>query len=336
LTKEIFVLKSVLRHVYKKEDLMNNWSKISGYLGLMFIMILGACAESKKAEPVMPIERPIELSGPKKRIGIFEFKNKSRYGQDKLSRAAVDVMYSELEKSGKFILYERAELAQLEREFDLIESGKINLATAAEPGKLTGIQAVVVGTISQFGIWEEAKDYGVYKKKTEIAEATVDIRVVNITTGRQIFAETGTGRTERELETVLGFGEKATFDETMADKALRAAISQFMNNLVRTVSELPWEGRVADVSREGGAEIVYVNAGRRSGMPASARLIIYRVTGTLTDPVTQEFLGYKKRKLGEAEVVDYTGEDASMARMITGGGVSRGDIVVLAKDAGKL
>ncbi len=301
----------------------------------LFLMLASGSCGSKKPKVVTPTESGPELSGPKKRVGIFQFKNKSRYGQDKLSWAAVDIMYSELEKTGMFILYERADLAQLEKEFDLIESGKIALQTAAEPGRLTGLQAVVIGTISQFGIWEEAKDYGVYQKKTEIAESTVDVRVVDITSGRQIFAETGTGRTERELETVFGFGEKASFDETMADKALRSAISQFINNLVREVSALPWEGRVADVSHEGGREMVYVNAGRLSNMPLGARLVVYRVTGTLTDPVTQEFLGYKKKPLGTAEVVDYTGEDACIAHMISGKGAARGDLVVMEKDSGK-
>jgi curli biogenesis system outer membrane secretion channel CsgG len=319
----------------RKEDAMKGSRWIILGSGIVLMLALGSCTGSKKPEVVTETAKAPGLSGPKKRIGIFQFKNKSRYGQDELSWAAVDIMYSELEKSGMFILYERADLAQLEKEFDLIESGKINLQTAVEPGRLTGIQAVVIGTISQFGIWEEAKDYGVYKKKTEIAESTVDVRVVDITSGRQVFAETGTGRTERELETMFGFGEKASFDETMADKALRSAISQFINNLVREVSALPWEGRVADVSHEGGKEMVYVNAGRLSGMPPGERLVIYRVTGTLTDPVTQEFLGYKKKPLGTAEVVDYTGEDVCIALMISGKGSARGDLVVLEKDAGK-
>ncbi len=306
------------------------WTMVIGILVL--VPLVTACQTAKKEQTVqlaVPAPMP-ELSGPKKRVGIFEFENKSRYGQRALSQAATDVLYSELEKSGMFVLYERAELEQLEKEWDLVESGRVNLSTAAQVGKLTGVQAVVVGTISEFGIWDEALDYGAYKKKTEIAEATVDVRVVDATNGRIIAAETGTGRTERELETVLGFGEKASFDETMADKALRAAITKFIDQLVRELNQMPWEGRVADVETSAGTELIYVNAGRKSGMPMGELLTVKRVTGKLTDPVTQEFLGYKTVPLGMAEVIDYVGEDVSIARMTSGSGAGRGDMVSLA------
>ena len=305
-------------------------------LGIMALVILplAGCGSGKKPEPtaapVVTPREPPSLSGPKKRVGIFEFENKSRYGQNQLSQAATDVMDSELDKAGRFRLYERSNLAELEKEHRLIESGRVNPATAARFGELTGIQAVVIGTITQFGIWEEAKDYGVYKKKVEIAEATVDVRVVDVTSGRVIFSDAGTGRTERELETVLGFGEKASYDETAADKALRAAIAQFMGRMVKAIDGIPWEGRVAEVDQVGGVERVYLNAGRRSGMQVGQKVVVKQVTGEITDPVTSEFMGYKTRDLGEGTVEELSGEDLSIARMKGAPGAKRGDLVVLA------
>ena len=84
-----------------------------------------------------------------------------------------------------------------------------------------------------------------------------------------------------------------------------------------------------DVDNVGGGEVIYINAGRTSGMPMGARLTVKRVTGKLTDPVTEEFKGYKTAPLGAAEVYDLTGEDVSIGRMISGSGVKRGDIVTL-------
>jgi len=299
-------------------------------------LLIASCAGSKKpaepaAAPVLTPRQEVSLSGPKKRVGIFEFENKSRYGQDRLSAAATDVIYSELDKSGRFALYERGNLKQLEKEHKLVEAGKVNPASAARVGELTGIQAVVIGTITQFGLWEEAKDYGVYKKKVEIAEATVDVRVVDVTTGRVFFSDSGTGRTEQELATVLGFGEKATYDETMADKALRAAIAQFMGRMVKAVDGIPWEGRVADVDQAGGGVRVYINAGRRSGMTVGQRIVVKQVEGQITDPVTNEFMGYKTRTLGEGKVEELSGEDLSIAGMNGNPEVKRGDLVLLAE-----
>jgi len=133
------------------------------------------------------------------------------------------------------------------------------------------------------------------------------------------------------MKTVLGFGDKATFDETMADKALRAAMGQFLDNLIAKVMALPWEGYIMDVEMVSGQEIIYINAGRTSGMPLGQILTIKRVTGKLTDPVTGEFKGYKTVPLGSAEVYDLTGEDVSIARVFTGSGVKRGDMVIQAQ-----
>jgi curli biogenesis system outer membrane secretion channel CsgG len=304
-------------------------------LGFAGVLAISSCGGAKKpiepaATPVITTRQEASLSGPKKRVGIFEFENKSRYGQGRLSAAATDVIYSELDKSGRFALYERSDLKQVEKEHKLVDAGKVNPASAARVGELTGIQAVVIGTITQFGLWEEAKDYGVYKKKVEIAEATVDVRVVDVTTGRVFFSDSGTGRTEQELTTVLGFGEKAGYDETMADKALRAAIAQFMGRMVKAVDGIPWEGRVADVDQAGGAR-VYINAGRRSGMTVGRKIVVQKVEGQITNPVTNEFMGYKTRTLGEGKVEELSGEDLSIARMNGNVEVKRGDLVLLAE-----
>jgi len=303
-------------------------------LGLALAVVLSCCEAKKPPELAQP--PAAKPAGPKKRVGIFAFKNKSRYGQDKLTQAAVDILYSELEKSGLFELYERADLAELQKEYDLIESGNVNPVSAAERGKLVGVQAVIIGSITQFGIKEEGKDYGVYQKKVEIAEATVDVRVVDTTTGKIITADSGTGRAEQTTETTLGFGSRASFDETLADKALRAAMDQFINGLIRRLEETPWEGRVADTDLQDGRQILYVNAGRKSSMPMAATLTVYRISGKITDPETGAFLGYKTQRLGTAQVFEFTGEDLSLARAEPGlAAVKKGDLVVFEQDAGK-
>jgi len=308
-------------------------------LTICLSFIIFSCAESKKPPEVTQPQGPApipKLTGPKKRVGIFAFKNKSRYGQNKLTQAAVDVLYSELEKSNLFNLYERADLAELEKEFDLIETKKVSPAAAAQKGQWVGVQAVIIGTITQFGLWEEAKDYGAYKKKTEIAECTVDVRVVDVTNGQIITADSGTGRTERSMETTFGLGAKGSYDETMADKALRDSIDKFIDNLIRRLNEMPWEGKVVDLDTSGSEQTVYVNAGRKSQMPKGAKLAVYQVTGKLTDPETGQFLGYKTRRVAAAEVFDFAGEDVSMARVTSGAGsISKGDIVKLEQDVGK-
>ena len=67
---------------------------------------------------------------------------------------------------------------------------------------------------------------------TREAEATVDVRLVDVATGRIIAAESGRGVVEAGSSQVLGVGATVGYDESMAGNALRAAISKFVDKLI--------------------------------------------------------------------------------------------------------
>ncbi|MBZ0252306.1 MAG: hypothetical protein K8I02_03110 [Candidatus Methylomirabilis sp.] len=293
---------------------------------------LGGCAERTPA-PSTGTQRPVESApggpvvaykGPKKRIGIVEFENKSTYGRGRLGQAASDVLLTELAKTGEFIVVEREKVSALLKEQQFGASGAVNPATAAKAGQILGLQAILTGSITQYGEKTEGVDYGLYKKKVQQADCVVDLRVVDATTGQILYAESGKGHYERELSEAFGLGQKGGFDETMADNVLRSAIVQFMDNVRRQLAYIPWRGRIAKVS--GGQ--IYLNAGRKTGLQLGDTLEVASLGEEIIDPDTQVSLGRAPGpKKGTLRVTGFFGEDGAIAAPVDGAGFKEGDQV---------
>jgi curli biogenesis system outer membrane secretion channel CsgG len=270
----------------------------------------------------------IMSQGPKLRVAVVRFKDKSAYGKGRLGGAAQDILTTELARADKFIMITRQDLDLLQDEQDLAKSGMVKAGTGAKTGEVMGVNAIVTGVVSQFGVKQKSATYLVGASKTQTAEATVDVRVIDATTGQIIFAESGTGVHESSSTQVLGIGGKTGYDETMEGKAFRAAVSKFIDNLIQKMAMIEWAGKVAAVD---GREVT-VNAGKKTGLVAGDRLAVYGEGREVIDPDTKMPLGRRPGpKKGEIEVVDFFGEDASIGKVLNGSGFAVNDIVRLAR-----
>jgi curli biogenesis system outer membrane secretion channel CsgG len=293
------------------------------------MVFMAGCASMPMgvAPPVSSEEPQYKIShkGPKKRVGIVEFENKTAYGQKKLGSSASDILATELFKTGAFIIVERERLNKVLEEQKMGASGAINPATAAQTGKVLGLNAIVTGSISEFGVKTEGVDYGIYKKKVQMADCSVDIRVVDSTTGQFLFAETGKGHFEREKKQVLGMGQKGGYDETLGTKVLRAAIVKFMDNLIQQLQTIEWTGRVASIS----GDKIYINAGRSIGLKAGDKLKVVELGEEIFDPETHVSLGRAEGGAkGTLTVTGFSGDKLTVASPDNGvGTIKVGDIV---------
>ncbi len=303
--------------------------------------LLGACAVSP---PITgPSEAPsapaagarrtgpapaIATAGPKLRVAVVRFQDKSAYGRGRLGAAVQDILTTELAKSGRFILVARGDdLDVVLDEQDFAKTGTVKAGTGAKAGEVLGLNAVVTGAISQFGVRQKSATYLVGASKTQTAEATVDVRVVDASTGQVIFADSGNGVHEASSTQVLGIGGATGYDETIEGKALRAAIAKFIDNMVRRMETIEWSGKVAAVD----GDEVTVNAGRKTGLQQGDRLRVFGEGREVIDPDTKVSLGRKPgREKGEIEVADFFGEDAAVCRRVAGEGFAVNDIVKLA------
>ena len=103
-------------------------------------------------------------------IGIKGFTNATQ--QQDLEKTVTEVFITAFGKSEAFNIIERQQLEKVLNEFELSQSGIIDTSTSKEIGKLTGVEAIVTGTVSQMG-----------------DNQRVDARVIDISTGRVIIAE---------------------------------------------------------------------------------------------------------------------------------------------------
>jgi curli biogenesis system outer membrane secretion channel CsgG len=242
-------------------------------------------AQTTAPQPVTQAPR-ITHKGPKLRVGIVDFMNKTSYGAGRLGSSASDILTTELFKTGAFIIVERAQLKQVLGEQALGQTGAVNPETAAQAGKVLGLNALVTGSVSQFGVSTGGADYGIYKQKVQTAKCTVDVRVVDASTGQLLFADSGKGEFERKAQEVLGLGTRAGYDETLGQEALRSSITKFMDNLVQQLQNVEWSGRIASVS---GSDI-YINVGRDVGLKMGDTLIVQTLGKEIYDPQTKILL----------------------------------------------
>lgn len=273
-----------------------------------------ACAprESVRREsPMTATETEKESSkyvGPKRRIGVVDFENKTSYGQ-RLGTAASDILVTELAKTGRFVVVERDKLAKILDEQKLQASGVIDPKTVVQVGKVLGLNAIVTGAVTEFGVKTEGSEYLLVQSKRQTAEASVDIRLVDAETGQVVYADSGKGMAKSGKGSVLGLGTRGGYDETLEGKALRAAIVEFTDNIVSQVSKKPWSARIAAVR----GDIIYLNAGPLMGVEAGLKLDCFHLGKGITDPTTGLVLGYEEVPLGRLRVTGALGDSGDGA-----------------------
>lgn len=308
---------------------------------LAAVLSFAGCATSppitgpadKPSAPAAALGRPepqaaIVTKGPKKRVAVVKFQDKSAYGRGRLGGAIREILETELAKSGQFIMVTRGDLDLILDEQDLAKSGTVKAGTGPAGGQVLGLNAIVTGAVTQFGVKQKSATYLVGASKTQTAEATVDIKVIDATTGQILLADSGTGVYEESSTQVLGIGGTKGYDETLEGKAFRAAVSKFIDNLIQRMASMEWTGKVAAVD----AGEVTINAGRKTGLAVGDRLRVYGAGREVIDPDTKVSLGRRPgAEKGEIAVADFFGEDAAICRRVSGEGFAVNDIVKMAR-----
>lgn len=266
-----------------------------------------------------------DYRGPKLRIGIVNFENKTPSKTFGIGEAATDMLGTILGKTNRFIVIASQDMKHVADQQALNASGMVNPATAAKMGQVLGLNALISGAITAYSEAVEGKDFAVYQSKKQIARVTVDYRVVDLETGVQLLADSGAGIYEKSTSAVLGMGSKTSYDTTLRDGALRDALTKATLNIVKRMEKRKWSGRIASVK---GSQI-YVNAGQKSGINVGDKLMVYRPGDDIIDPVTKVKIGTEESFIGEVTILqnDLGTGDLSLAR--GGAQFKSGDIVKL-------
>ena len=274
---------------------------------------------------------------PKKRVAVFSFEDKSKHGYHWWTGGSpgdgmADMLITELVKSGKYTVIERGEIDQIMQEQNLGMSGRVTPQSAAEIGKLLGVELAIMGAVTEFGVAKggtggriQGIGIGVSKQKAVVA---IDVRFVNTNTGEILLAENvrkEEAKSGLRLNTSeFSFNNRNDFDNSLAGKATRAAIDEIMELIDGQMAQTVWEGMVILV-RDG---VIYMKPGGDSGVEVGDVYTVYGKGEELIDPETGISLGSEETKLGTIKVTSLvTGGKAAKATPVQGNGFKKGDIL---------
>lgn len=162
---------------------------------------------------------------------IIEFENKSKYGERRLSDAASEILTTEMLRTGNFMLVERERVEEIKNEINFSNSGLTEMENRSMMGKLLNAEYLLIGVVSNFGVQIEGRDMILYQEKIQRATSEVDIRVIDVETGRIEYSAFGRGVVENKISRTLGVGDSGSYDETMAGDCLRMAVNDAVVNL---------------------------------------------------------------------------------------------------------
>ena len=297
-----------------------------------------AAAVAPAAAAVAPALAPLPpYEGIKKRLAVIRLENKVKTpipdASWQLGEGLTEMLTTELFRTGRFVMVERAALADIVKEQELGQTGLIQKETATKVGEMLGAQLLVAGAITEFepnaGGGGGGLGIGAFKlqMRGNIAHVAVDIRLVDAATGqilKSFNAEAKAQDTEFSIvavrrQTTLG---SDAFNKTPLGQATREAIAKAIGFIVGEMEVVPWTGRVVQTN----GNQVFVNAGSNMNLRSGTRLAVFSKGDELRDPATGLVLGSRDTRVGTITLMQIE-EKFSVGTYSGTAPVRRGDLL---------
>ena len=266
------------------------------------------------------------FTGPKLRVGVVNFQNNTPRKVRGIETAATNILTTMLQETGQFIVIPQQDIQSILDQQKMGASGVVSSNTAAQMGKVLGLNAILTGSITSYAELVEGSNTFLSQSKTQVAKVGVDYRIVDTTTGVQMFASNGKGEFRKESGGLLGFGSKSSHDTSLKDGALRDALSKAMNKITGQLTGGMWSGRIAQIK----GQAVYINAGKLTGLSVGSMLSVQELGDEIIDPQTGVSLGRAPGVVrGTLKITGFFGKDGSVASVVSGSGFKANDLVKL-------
>jgi curli biogenesis system outer membrane secretion channel CsgG len=275
---------------------------------------------------------------PKKRIAVldFDYGTVQTYvaqywgGNQDVGKGIADLLVQKLVNDGKYRLIERKQLDKILAEQNFSNSDRADPTTAAKIGRVLGVDAIIVGSITKFGRDDKNTTaggaglglgkfgLGGVQKRDAKAVCAISARMVDTSTAEILAAVTGNGESKRGGLSLVGAGgggggagagafdmSSKNFGETILGEAILQAVNTTGDQLDAKSDNMPTRkaeasGLVADVS----GNTLILNIGRSSGLQPGDTLEISRPVRTVKDPNTGKVLKTITNKIGDATVTE--------------------------------
>jgi curli biogenesis system outer membrane secretion channel CsgG len=298
----------------------------------------------------------------KKRVAIMDFD----YATVQSSTAAIfgtnmdvgkgitDLLVDRLVTTGVYSVIERQALSKILTEQNFSNSDRADANSAAKIARILGVDAIIIGSITQFGRDDQStsvgggaiggitRKYGIggVARKESKAVVVINARLIDTSTAEILAVASGKGESQRSGTSLLGAGgssgtaaggaldmKSSNFANTILGEAVSQSISQLAAQLDQNASRLPTvkinvQGLVADAS---GASLI-LNVGTKSGLKVGDRLQVTRKVREIKDPATGKVLRSVEDQLGVVTITE--ADEQSSVGAYTGASPAKvGDVV---------
>jgi curli biogenesis system outer membrane secretion channel CsgG len=288
----------------------------------------------------------------KKRVAVVDFDSAAvQSSSDGIFGSSVDVgksianlLVDRLVTGGAYSVIERKALDKIMAEQNFSNGDRADPSSAAHIGKLLAVNAIIVGTISQFGSEDKNTNvggagaggitgrFGVGGVSKKQSKATVQIsaRIVNVDTGEILAVAQGHGESSRSSASLIGSGGNwndtgggaidmgsSNFASTILGEAVNKAVGTLASQLNQSAAKLPTvivqiDGLVADVN---GTTLI-LNIGTKAGVHVGDHLHVMRTGREIKDPATGNVLRRTDTPVGEMVITE--ADEASSVGTLSG------------------
>jgi len=256
-----------------------------------------------------------------------------------IGKGIADLLVDKLVNDGTYSVIERKALDKILAEQNFSNSDRADPTSAAKIGKILGVEAIIVGSITQFG--RDDKKTGVggagiggvtgrfgiggVSRSESKAVVAVTARMINTDTAEILASATGTGQSTRSGTNLLGAGggggsagagaldmSSSNFANTILGEAVHKAVNDMAQQLESKAGAMPTkvvtiDGLVADASPDG---TLVINVGSTAGVKVGDTLAVKRVTRKITDPATGKVIRQMEDVVGQVKITEVDTQSA--------------------------
>lgn len=286
-------------------------SKILFYSLSWSVIISTSCSTTQKIQQTQPEQFEVsttvlenQASTLKRKVAIARFSNETKYGKsifydkenDPLGKQAMDILSTKLASTGKFMLFERSDLDKIMEEMNI---------GGQDDSIVINADYLIIGSVSEFGRNIEGNVGIISRTKTQTVRATVNIRLVDVYTGQIIYSEEGTGEAASEAKQVMGVGGEAGYNETLNDRAISAAISKLVNDIIQNLLDKPWRSYILDYQDDN----IIISGGKSQGLTTNKVLAVFEKGKKVKNPQTNMYIELPGKEVGRIIVLSMIGDN---------------------------
>lgn len=275
-------------------------------MGIVFAALICSCTTHQKVVNIAPqIQEEIkEVPGLKRKVAIARFSNETQYAKglfydkenDPIGKQAVDILSAKLASTNKFILLERQDMDKILEELEIAGNDEY---------QKVGADFLIIGSVTEFGRKNVGDVNAFSRSKTQTVQAGVSIRLVDVSTGQIIYSEEAKGEAETTNKTVLGLGERTDYDATLSDKAISAAISKLVENIINNCMDRPWKSYFLSYDENG----IFISGGKTQGLKVGDLFEVVEKGKSVKNPQTGMMMELPGKTVGKIRVDFMGGED---------------------------